>query len=66
MKNYNYKLFYVFLVLIGFAVTYPAFSSGSEIVRVNGVQVTMENEIGCKLDFYYENGKYVNHSVSFY
>jgi hypothetical protein len=48
--------------LIGFYIVFSGcplvLSAGTPVITVTGNKISMTNDVGCKLDFFFENGKY--------
>jgi len=57
MNKCNGKLLFALLNVLIFAAFYPINISAT-IVKSNGSHVALENDMGCKLEFYYQDGKY--------
>lgn len=58
MKNIHYRMLIAVIAFSGITAYSLESASASPVIKVNGNQVLMENDLGCKLLFFYQDGKY--------
>lgn len=58
MKIYNLKLLCTGVFLLFLTWDLLAGTTPSSVIKVNGKQVILENKLGCKLEIFYEDGRY--------